>query len=142
VILGSVYFATLLLKYKYKIKKNMETFYYNDNLYSELSELVDYLEITEENIDDFLNKDNLLEVYECDLEPIITVDDGFIEELVDQHTEERLSEENCDNEHAKILLLFKENINVQKINEAMPKLWYSTDRKLYFTKAEILDVIK
>lgn len=105
--------------------------------FSDLGELMDYLDINEEleGIDD----DWKIEVKECQLEPIMTLSTDWIMERVN---EERFSEEGADNQCARIEKVLDESIDYSKINEMMPQLWYPTAKKITFTKQDLIDWCK
>ncbi len=79
-------------------------------------------------------EDFTVEAYECDLQFIAQLDgDCIAESAID---DERLSEDGDEREDiAKIL---NDNIDFDKINALMPKLWYPSNRKVSFTKAELI----
>ncbi len=111
-----------------------ENFFYNDKFYSDLTECCDYNDWDEEYIAS-LPDDYKLEVTCADLQPIVNLDANWISERID---DERFSEDNCDKETEKIMKVLNENIDFEKINSLMPKLYYSTRTKVYFTKQDLL----
>jgi hypothetical protein len=113
----------------------MEPFFYNDNFYTELEDLCSYEEWDKEEIQSWPD-DFKLEADCCDLETIEEIDAEWIASRID---DERFSEESYDKEYAKILKVLNENIDFDKINSLLPKLYYSNRSKLYFTKADLLE---
>jgi len=103
----------------------------DDRFFSEIQDIAEYLEyeFLVEQADDFQ-----VEAHECDLQFIVQLDGYIIAETAIE--EERLSEDGDEKEDiAKIL---NDNIDFDKINALMPKLWYPSDRKVIFTKAELI----
>lgn len=102
----------------------------DDRFFSEIQDIAEHLEceFLVEQTDDFT-----VEAYECDLEFITQLDGDSIADCID---DERLSEDGDEKEDvAKIL---NGNIDFDKINALMPKLWYPSNRKVVFTKAELI----
>lgn len=103
----------------------------DDNFFSEVQDISEHLEyeFLVEQTDDFT-----VEAYECDLQFIVQLNGNCISESAID--EKRLSEDGDEVEDiAKIL---NDNIDFDKINALMPKLWYSSNRKIIFTKAELI----
>lgn len=74
----------------------------------------------------------------ADLEPIVKFTPDWIAERVN---EDRFSEQNSDDEFAKIYKLLKENINFDAINKEIPRLYYSNPIRTFFlTKKDLKDV--
>lgn len=106
----------------------------DDRFFTEVQEIAEHYEydFLIEQPDDFT-----VEAYECDLEYIMQFDGEFISGCID---DERLSEDGDEKEDvAKIL---DANIDFNKINALMPKLWYSSNRKVIFTRDELINKIK
>jgi hypothetical protein len=102
----------------------------DDRFFSEVQDIAEHLDydFLVEQTDDFI-----VEAYECDLEFIFQFNGDYIADCID---DERLSEDGDEKEDvAKILNL---NIDFDKVNALMPKLWYSSNRKVIFTKAELI----
>lgn len=104
----------------------------DDRFFSEVQDIAEHLEY------DFLieqNDDFTVEAYECDLENIGFLNGEMIAERV--FDEDRFSE-NADEDQERIAKILDANIDFEKINLLLPKLWYATDRKVIFTKAELI----
>jgi hypothetical protein len=104
----------------------------DDRFFTEAQDIAEYLEyeFLVEQADDFT-----VEAYECDLETI-----GFLNgEIIAERAfdEDRFSEE-MDDDQEKISKILDANIDFEKINSLLPKLWYPSDRKVIFTKAELI----
>jgi len=106
----------------------------DDRFFDEIQDIAEHFEY------EFLIKqpvDFTVEAYECDLEFIIQLDGDYIAECID---DERLSEDGDEKEDvAKIL---NANIDFDKINSLMPKLWYPSNRKIILTRDELINEIK
>lgn len=112
----------------------MENFFYNDKFYSEIEDLIEDHDWDE----DYLNSipDGFkIKVIICELKPIIDFSTEWIMNMID---EERFSEDNDDNEYAKIEKVLKDNIDFEKINSLIPKLYYPTKTTYYITKEDLL----
>lgn len=106
-----------------------------DRFFDEVQDIAEHLEY-----EFLINQDDsfTVEAYECDLEKIGVLD---ADELTDRaFDEERFSEDQ--DEKDKICKIFIENIDFDKINASLPSLWYPSNRKVVFTKAELIDSIK
>ena len=113
----------------------MENFFYEDEFYSELSDLLDRLDLNDEDIAD-LPDDYKLECKESVLEPLVTLTSDWVSENI---SEERFPEDN-DSISYKVSKAL-EQIDFTKANEMMPKLYYATRTKFVITKKDILDYI-
>jgi uncharacterized protein YozE (UPF0346 family) len=104
----------------------------DDRFFTETQDIAEYLEyeFLVEQADDFT-----VEAYECDLEIIGFLNGKIIAERV--FDEDRFSEEMNDDQE-KISKILDANIDFEKINSLLPKLWYPSDRKVIFTKAELI----
>lgn len=104
----------------------------DDRFFSEVQDIAEHLEyeFLVEQTDDFT-----VEAYECDLETIGLLDGSIIAERA--FDEDRFSE-NMDEDQERIAKILDANIDFEKINSLLPKLWYASDRKVIFTKAELI----
>jgi len=110
-------------------------YYYNENYYSEISDISEDLFETEEEIHE-LPDDYRLEVFTTILKPIVVFDPRMIlDKCVD---EDMFSEENADREDLKIHEALKECIDFEKLNSMIPKLYYP-DKKIFLTKKDFVD---
>jgi len=104
----------------------------DDRFFSEVQDIAEHLEyeFLVEQTDDFT-----VEAYECDLELI-----GFLsgETIAERVFEEDRFSENMDEDQERIAKILDANIDFEKINSLLPKLWYTSDRKVIFTKAELI----
>lgn len=114
----------------------MENIFYQDEYYSELSDLMDALDLDEDNVHD-LPDDYVLNCKECDLEPIIELSANWICEHI---SEERFSEEGI--EADKLYKILAENIDYEKVNALIPKLYYESRKKFTITKNDLIEYCK
>lgn len=115
----------------------MENFFWNGNFYSDLTECCNCNDWDKGEIGSY-PADFILEVGLSKLEAIETLTPEWIIEHID---DERYSEDNCDVEASLIIRVLNENINFDKINSLMPKLYYESNEKYKFTKQDLLDAI-
>lgn len=104
----------------------------DDRFFSEVQDIAEHLEydFLADQTDDFT-----VEAYECDLELIGSLSGEAIAERV--FDEDRFSE-NMDEDQERIAKILDANIDFEKINSLLPRLWYPSDRKVIFTKAELI----
>lgn len=110
-------------------------YYYNENFYHDLDQLIDDLDF--EKVED-LDDDFSIIYKECDEEPIIQLSAEILGELISDWQEERFSEDDSEGEHESIVKVLSENINFDKINSEMPTLLYPSRRKVQLTKKDIV----
>lgn len=113
----------------------MENFFYDDEFYTNIGHMMDDQDIDEtmEGIDDQWE----IECVEGKLEPLVTLSVDWIMDRID---EERYTENGTESE--KVYKLLKEHLDVTKVNELMPKLWYETRKKFTITKQDLIDWCK
>jgi len=109
-------------------------YYYNEKFYHDLEQLIDDLDF--EKVED-LSEDFSITYKECDLEPIIELSAEKLTQLIYDSEEERFSEDNTVEEFDDIQKLLSD-IDFEKINSKIPKLWYPSKRKIQLTKADIV----
>lgn len=92
---------------------------YNDNIYESFEEIFDEMifDLEDGSID---SDDLVIEYCDCKLEKVLSRID--IDEIVIGLVEDRDDEEGITS--SKIIKLFKENINLEKIMQEMPSLYY------------------
>ena len=116
----------------------MEDFFYNNDFYSELSDLCNYMDWGDDEIN-LLEDGFKLEVNLSALEPIVKFDSEWITERI---KENRFSEQNSDSEVTIIMKILDDNIDFDKINSLIPKCYYPTKLKHYFNKQDLLDALE
>lgn len=90
----------------------MENFFYDDEFYHDLSDLLDQLDIDENTVND-LEEDYALSCNESVLEPVVKLTPDFIMDCID---EERFPE-NLDGIHSKTYGIIENNIDFEKLNQ-------------------------
>jgi len=105
--------------------------YYNENFYHELSDLVADIDL------DMLKAGDTITVEDCDLEPIGVLSVDLLTELLMDKWEDRQSEDGL--EYDKIEKVIKENIDFDKINELLPKLYYPNGKEITFTYEQLME---
>ena len=131
---GGQIIETQFLNYK---KLKMENFFYSDKFYSDLGELMDDLDLYEDEDVSKLPDDYSLDCKYSELEPIVTLSADWIGERID---EERFTEDG--DEIEKIEKILSANIDFEKVNSLMPKLYYESIEKFKITKADMVEWIK
>ena len=105
--------------------------YYNENFYHELSDLVADIDLETFKVGDTIT------VEDCDLEPIGKISAELLTELLMEQWEDRRSEDG--NEDDKTELVLSENIDFDKINGLLPKLWYPNGKEITFTYEQLME---
>lgn len=114
----------------------MENFFY-DNEYCDSIEDLIYKIVDDADEIYELDDDFEIKCYEAKAEKMEEFDEYWILERME---EDRFPED--DRLVDKLLKLFKDNINFDKINEAMPEVWYETGKSFFITKQDLIDYIK
>ena len=109
-------------------------YYYNENFYDDINEIITDWALLG------INDDEIIKVENCTLEPIVTLTAELIAESLEGELEERLSEDNYEGELNQIIAALKNNIDFDKLNSKMPKLWYPNGTFESFTKAELIAI--
>ena len=114
----------------------MENFFYDWKYYSDLDELIDSILDYSEEVSD-LPEDWEIECMGSKLEPICQLSANWITERID---DDRLSENNVDSEIDEIEKALNVNIDFEKINALIPKLYFVDRRnKFKITKKDLLE---
>jgi hypothetical protein len=114
----------------------MEHFFYEDNFCLDLDDMVDILDVNEDNVNE-LDDDWFVKVELSDLESIFNIDAENLCQLLADANEDRLSEDF--DEEAKVLKAIKESIDFDKLNGALPKLYYPNNRFEIVTKIDLVE---
>ena len=117
----------------------MENFFYNETFFSDIGDLVDLFDINKKNINE-LSDDWQVKVELSDLEPIFKIDADILCQLLGDANEERLSEDF--NEEENVLKALRGNIDFDKLQEALPKLYYQNAISKTITKADLIALFK
>lgn len=99
----------------------------------DIAEYIEYEDLVEQA------EDYTVEAYECDLETI-----GFLsgESIAERAFDEDRFSEEMHEDQEKIARMLNANIDFEAINDLLPKLWYPSDRKVIFTKLELLSELR
>lgn len=114
----------------------MENFFYDDRFCMGLDDLADIFDIDEENVNG-LKDDWSVRVELSDLQPIFNIDADNLCQLLADANEDRLSEDF--DEEAKVLKALKENIDFEKLKNALPKLYYPNNNYETITKYDLVE---
>ena len=111
-------------------------YYYNENFYTAVEEIIEDIDI------DCMEENDTIKVENCDLEPIITLTAELIIDSLERNLEERHSEDNANEEYNRIVAVLKQNIDFEKLNSELPKLWYPNGTFETFSKAELISFLE
>jgi hypothetical protein len=117
----------------------LEDFIFGDDIFcSTIEDLVEYLE-RDGDIED-LPEDWETKVELTELKKVFEIDDDFVNSLVDWAID--VNEERFDPENYKIIERVKQaflsGIDKEKINKALPELYYGTGERVTVTKKDLL----
>ena len=111
-------------------------YYYNETFYNEISEIIEEWDFEQ------VGESFTLKVENCDLEPIITLNAVLIADSLKSDLEERHSENCAEIEYNRIVAVLKQNIDFDKINSELPKLWYPNNTFETYSKAQLLSFLE
>lgn len=115
----------------------MENFFYNDEFYPDLGELMIALDIEDEDVEK-MEDTWAIEAWGSSLERLVVLSPDWIVDRIDS---ERFTEEGDEADKiAKIL----EQVDWKKINEQIPELYYEGPKssKFIITKNDLLEFVK
>jgi hypothetical protein len=122
--------------------KNMENFFIEENFYSDLGEY----------IDSFYGEDAVLALSdtwyqnaeEADLEPVLKMDDNYLEHLIDNIYDDEIERfpEEPDDTIKKLNKAFMESFDFEKFNKLCPKMYYPNGKRFTITKKDLLEWIE
>ncbi len=121
----------------------MENFFYEEHFCSDLSDLMDVFDIDEDNLKE-LEEDWIVKIEEASLEKIFVLKKEFVTDAIVRETdtwEERFPEES-DHIFDKIKKAISESIDIEKMNELLPSLYYSNGNKSVITKHDLVEWCK
>lgn len=113
---------------------------YEDAFCSDISDLMDVLDIAEEKVNE-LDEDWKVEVIECSLEKIFKLEkDVIVSEILDKTNkwEDRFPEES-EQTDKKIRKAISAGIDIDKINSLLPSLYYPNKNKVTITKKDLVE---
>jgi len=111
-------------------------YYYNENFYSEVEEIIEDLDL------DGMAENGTIKVENCTLEPIIELSANLIAESLYNDLEERHSEDRSEEELKQIIEVLKQNIDFEKLNSELPKLWYPNNTFETYSKTQLLSFLE
>jgi len=117
----------------------MENFFIDENFYSEVEDYLIDLELEKEDVEK-LPDDYQVKVNEAELQPIFVLKEQWIVDAICEqtdHFEERFPEES-DKVFEQIKTAIRKSIDVNKLNELLPKLYYPNGKKGILTKQDLL----
>jgi len=114
----------------------MEHFFYDDTFCSDLQDLADVFDIDEDNVNE-LKDDWQIKVELSDLEPIFNIDADSLCQVLADANEDRLSD--SFDEEARVLKALRENIDFDRLKDALPKLYYANNKFETITKTDLLE---
>lgn len=116
----------------------MENFFYNNDFYSDLESFIHEIFEDEDEIQE-LEDDKEFLCKGSTLEPILLLSAEWITNRID---DDRFSENNSDDECEKATKILDANIDYEKINALMPKLYYENYRDRFtITKQDLLNTL-
>jgi len=115
----------------------MENFFYDSEYCSSIEDLI-YKVVDDEDEIYELEDDWEIKCYKSNFEKLEEIDEYWITQRMDEDRFPEDDERTVD----KLLKLFKDNINFEKINEQMPKLYYENGKSFMITKQDLINYIK
>ena len=112
----------------------MENFFYGEEFYREIGDLIDDISETEDLSD--ISEDWKITCEYATLEPIFKLDADWI---MNRINDERFSEEGRESDDVYEIL---NQLDYSQVNERMPKLYYPNGKKFDITKQDLLDYCK
>ena len=117
----------------------IENFFEDGNFYTDLEDFMYRIFDGEEDQIKELDDDTVFNCKGSKLEPILLLSAEWITERID---DDRFSENNSDDEYEKTTKILNANIDYEKINALIPKLYYENYRdKFTITKQDLLNAL-
>lgn len=123
----------------------MNPFFVDENYYYSIEDYMHDVELEEKEQVDTLADNWEQEIELAELEKIITIDESSVDDMIEHLVEylidrnvERFPEDS-DTTEEKIKKAVKASIDIKKLNELMPELWYPNDKTDKLTKQDLLD---
>ena len=117
----------------------IENFFEDGNFYTDLEDFMYRIFDGEEDQIKELDDDTVFNCKGSKLEPILLLSAEWITERID---DDRFSENNSDDEYKKTTKILNANIDYEKINALIPKLYYENYRdKFTITKQDLLNAL-
>ena len=115
----------------------MENFFYNDKMYDGLEELIESLDIEDYEIE-ALPDNWSITCYHMEEQKMFKLS---LEEIMDNLDDERFSHDHCYKEWDDIYEIIADNMDIEKINELMPSLWYPLAVSFKIKKSDLAEYI-
>lgn len=118
----------------------MENFFYDDKFCSDISDLMDVFDIDEDNLAE-LEDGWSVTCEETTLEKIFVIKKEFAVNAIIEQTdtwEDRFPEES-DDLFRRIKEAIDDAIDIEKLNEGLPSLYYPNGKKFKITKKDLID---
>lgn len=121
-----------------------ENFFYNDDFFRDMEDLMDDLNLKAEADIYSLPDDWKIEAVESNLEKMFVLTNEYVIEAILGRTdifEERFPEDDftCLNELRKVI---PKCIDIEKMNQAVKELYYPNGKKITITKSDLIEYIK
>lgn len=110
-------------------------YYYNEKYYSEIEDIIQGIDL------DCMDESESIEVENCTLQPIITLNEDVIINSLESDLEERYSEDDGESEFNQIKEVLKKNIDFDKLNSELPKLWYPNNTFETYNKGQLIAIL-
>lgn len=120
----------------------MENFFYGDKFYSDISDLLEDIEVEDDNVKN-LPDDWSIDCEDCSLEQMFVLTNEFVSNSILERTdkwEDRFPED-TDIVDIKIRKAIEAGIDVDKMNALMPKLWYPNGTMFTITKKDLISEV-
>ena len=109
--------------------------YFNGNFYDQIEDVIEDIDL--ESFDEA----EVLKIENCTLEPIIHLDAEILVDRLEDILCDRHSENNATEEQKEIIEVLKRNINFEKLNSELPKLWFPNNTFETYSKPQILSLL-
>ena len=120
----------------------MENFFYDDRFFTDIEDLMTELDINKETISD-LEDDWEITCEETTLEKIFVIKKEFATDAIVNQTdtwEDRFPEDS-DNLFKQIKSAIENAIDIDKLNEGLPSLYYPNGKKFKIKKADLVGLV-
>lgn len=122
----------------------MENFFYEETFHHDLDSLISGLDLDDDGAINELEENWEIEVEDTTLEKIFILKENFVVDAISESTdrwEDRFPEDHDDRTYKKIQDAIKQGVNVEKINDLLPSLYYPNGQKYKITKADLLEYV-
>lgn len=113
----------------------MENFFIEDRFFSNFEDLLDYIDVEVEELED----DWSIKIELSELEPMVKLNEDDLVELITDANEDRFAEDNRESEYRNIREAIKLAFDLEKFNNHIEKYYYPTGHYKTITKQDLLD---